>query len=67
MWIIHLGLLVKVTILVIREKPLAKWRSFLHECLYYTPYLELNEVTGVFLLAFFMGVQSIFMPDSAIH
>lgn len=57
----------KVTILVIREKFLAKWQSFLYECLYYTSYLELNEVTGIFLLGFFMSVQSIFMPDSAIY
>ena len=57
----------KGTSLVIREKSLAKWQSFLYECLYYTSYLELNEVTGVFLLGFFMSIQSIFMPDSAIY
>lgn len=67
MWIIHLGLLMKVTILVIREKPLAKWQSFLYECSHFASHLELNEVTSVFLLAFFMSVQSIFMPDSAIY
>lgn len=64
--IINLGLWVEFTILVIREKSQAKWQSFLYECLQHTSYLELDGAASVFLLAFFMSIQSIFIPNTAI-